>query len=307
MGAVGVCAVLVMMYVIPSLSKIQNLEAYVLFALIITEVMIFLTNYKIENKRHFFDKREEHTRLLVENTYSKLVDVYIYYEALNLFGIGYPQNFGTYITQKLEHKPDKEPIIHVPYKTRISEPYLSWGLKHLEKYDDVYQHWKEANSLLNEFNEALPHFIEKLDDVIKKTVEGAFPDFVEDIMKPDSNYYYLENIKKLILYDLYHSTITVPKKPFFEIEKINAGNCFIQSNPFSKKLMEGQGENSIDEKKFQSCLELIYWNAAIPYTKINDKLYRAESELFQFRRKLPILIDKFHAGMMVEGVCELPY
>ena len=308
MGIVALLAIVVIFLVIPKLSEIKNLEAYVLFALIITEIMIFLTNYKIENKRYSEDKNIKHSQQLAEVIFHPL-------------SFSYPirldhKHFLWYheATQRIDPVKGRVYDTHVsPVDHLKDQQAFKWAFQHLESknYAQAKHAWDQVNSLCEQSDRKWSSFKEELEVMIKSEMNNSFPTFVPtpDISEIPHRYNF-EKMRALLL-NAFETNQT-----FFEefiVDRISKTTMAIMPKGYDKMtaivFCPSAHEDKLSIEKFNQVLKNIRNNGELVkiHHDYRTTFAKTGEELSIFIREINYILEKINHLKAVEGKCELGY
>ncbi|MDE1829272.1 MAG: hypothetical protein KGI25_03005, partial [Thaumarchaeota archaeon] len=187
--------------------------------------------------------------------------------------------------------------------------YFDYAIEHLKhkKYRDIYEHWKKADEIIEEFNKTTK-FADKLAETIKTKISIEFPEFTtkKNIEDFDGNFYDLGLIFDFI------SDVMKNEKPddYINFLKIGRSNDGIYSICTKRLKFYGQltskDENKIDLDRYKQVIKSIIQDTGVQKSLESDTKKRHDliSEQQKFSMGLEGLIKKLKAGSLIEGKCE---
>ena len=188
-----------------------------------------------------------------------------------------------------------------------SVEYLDWGIKHLEKYDDIFKKWKKISNIQTSFNNKVSEIMKHVESKTKEKLEHEFPNFVESSGYSHSSYSTNNIVRSMfnMLEDVSHDKEpdTHIEPDYFEQEKM----WFVRKD--GGTIFEGPEIKDLDEEKIQNVLGCCFGDEKInkKFLELDEFHKEANNVLKDMKPKLEKLIKFLRGGGMIEGKCELGY
>lgn len=298
----------------------KSLDTYLLGGFIVAEVIIFVTDQIIQNRRHLQDRRERHTKDLYE-VYKRITDVGIKKVEQNL-ELDFPVNYKEFrsnldIIESM--KKNYDPSLHrttIPYFHLYQEyEYFEFAMEHLQykKYNNIYKHWEKLNQLVEEYNKN-PKFIDTLEQRIQETLSREFSDFEEreDYRYPD-HFYSIRTITKYVSEIFYYYKEHKPENMLQDLIIDTFGStphhCICTGGGSRSPQLGSIDRNKVNLDQYRTTLIQILNDGKLQTIQQKEILKYREilGKIDEFSKELEILIKKLKAGELIEGKCPIGY
>lgn len=309
-GAVIIAAI----FVVVIYTNEDKIGAYLIGALIATEIMLFLFNQLFQNRRNSRDDKKEHAQHICK-VYKLLTMVSIEQDGSQRswkhslkFSKGYTQLVVPSTGEVVGCEELDKPLHENELEYCSDYDYYEAALKHLEhrEYRHIYKQWGKTRNLLDELN-SKASVEERLRDVIEEKMNRYFPALQSAASGTElSDHYDVDRIIQFMLHCF--------GDPGFVNHALNYlaygeedGTKFIHSqrrhNDFHIIV---RSDNNLDFETYKKLVKEILDDTSLKdfYNEFADECKNVTKELSDFRAKLRALVNELKVSVPLEGKCK---
>lgn len=285
---------------------------YLFAGLIIEGIVLFLIQNHTDNKRRDEDRKEKHTQTLNEKILEKIIDVQPRIDRHHKLVFQIPNDSGKYKAMKVDlFAFDDEEMLFVDMEYRLPQPSLGWTLKHIESYSDINKPWKEAKSLVDNYNNSVESIEKLLNEIVVSEMSERFSGFKpvdpeaklsnEDLYDPD-------DISRLMYraFEDYIETGTIPTFDQVNIEP-NGDINYVVIRSQNIRIVQSSKEILLNQVKELLLAIFNNQNLQQQFLKLGKIHEDAKEKTRQFGTNLAVLVSELNEGALLKGKCKLGY
>ena len=290
--------------------KIEHLDSYLIASLIVVEILLLFVSRIFQIKDSQDMKKASHTKKLNEKIIKRLCTIHMM------------QNNGTY-SLYVESIPEQDEKIyqkkthdylwnynlhydrkHAPIKW-LSEPYMKWTLKHLEKYD-FWKYWKQIDTL-QKLNSTYEKYISDFQTILEKEMKKQFPDFIQFTHDEENKSFFVsyeirqevEHYIRLKGYDSEFNELNIE-------ENTNGQRIITRCGYHDSKepLLISNEEKKLDVDILKSLIKSISEKIEKQFSDYVEMKGSIDEAIIKFRKRLELLHEELETeDILIKGKC----
>lgn len=282
-----------------------SLNLVLLAGFIFIEVLLFLFNNRLQDKRDLIQKREKHSSDLYD-VYKRLMHIHL--------RKGYGQSLDFHVPVRYE---DSFNYLHGDFSEvdlmLVNDiENFDWAMEHLKdkKYENIQNAWATANEYLERINKISMQFSSLFEPVTKDKMQRAFASFVngdEVTENFNKDSYSVRNIARK-LEGKYGWILDGGK--IIKVEKeLHQSGKYYRINLYGEVIMTSPNEVKLSAEYVEDTLRSIVDDPelSMKYKELVEAYRGFNNALDQFNENLGHLVKKLKGGYLIEGKCELGY